>query len=304
LSRSFRNLPESTVIGLSFHQQVLYRYYMISDPIQFGVDGGGTSCRAILLAKGQRVVGKAGPANASSDFGGATRTLHGLLSELAAQVGVTWRDLAQGRGYLGLAGIMSDQDGTRLAQALDLPRATVADDQNSTIVGALGDADGAVAAIGTGSFLGRQVDQTIRRIGGWGFHIGDQASGGWLGRRALAQVLLARDGLVEDTPLLQEIAAQDFGTGGMIPFQFRASPADYARLAPLILASSDPFARTLMQEGAAYIHAGLAALGWQPHEPLCLTGGIGPHYAPYLGLPVADALGAALEGAFTLAGRP
>jgi glucosamine kinase len=272
--------------------------------IQFGVDGGGTSCRAILLAKGQRVEGRAGPANAASDFGGATRTLHGLLSELAAQVGVTWRELAQqGRGYLGLAGIMTEEDGRRLAQALDLQRSTVADDQNSTIVGALGDADGAVAAIGTGSFLGRQYDQTIQRIGGWGFHIGDQASGAWLGRRALVQVMLARDRLVEDTPLLQHIAAQDFGPGGIIAFQFRASPGDYARIAPMVLGSNDPFAKILMQEGAAYIRAGLTALGWQPHEPVCLTGGIGPHYAPYLGLPVTDPLGTALDGAFTLAGR-
>ena len=123
------------------------------------------------------------------------------------------------------------------------------------------------------------------------------------GRRALIQVLLARDGLVADTSLLQDIAAQDFGAGGIIPFQFRASPADYARFAPLILASPDPFAKQLLQEGAAYIRAGLTALGWQPHEPLCLTGGIGPHYAPYLGLPITDPLGTALDGAFILAGR-
>ena len=276
----------------------------MNDPgIQFGVDGGGTSCRAILLARGQRVAGKAGPANAASDFGGATRTLHGLLSELAAQVGISWRDLAGGKGYLGLAGIMSEDDGKRLAQALDLPRATVADDQNSTIVGALGDADGVVAAIGTGSFVGRQSGQIIRRIGGWGFHIGDQASGGWLGRRALERVMLARDGLVENSALLQSIAAQDFGPGGIIAFQFRASPGDYARFAPLIVASDDPFATTLMAKGAAYVRAGISALGWQPDEPICLTGGIGAHYAPYLNLPAVAAKGTALDGALALAGR-
>jgi glucosamine kinase len=271
--------------------------------IQFGVDGGGTSCRAILLAKGQRVEGRAGPANVASDFGGATRTLHGLLSELAAQVGVTWRDLAQGRGYLGLAGIMSDEDGRRLAQALDLPKAVVADDQNATIVGALGDADGVVAAVGTGSFLGRQSGQTIRRIGGWGFHLGDQASGGWLGRRALERVMLARDGLVDDSDLLQSIAAQDFGPGGIVAFQFRASPGEYARFAPLIAASDDAFATSLMRAGAAYIRAGVTALGWQPDEPVCLTGGLGAHYAAYLNLPVVPPEGTALDGAYALAGR-
>jgi glucosamine kinase len=276
---------------------------MTMQDIQFGVDGGGTSCRAMLRVGDRRVEGRAGPANASSDFGGAARTLHGLLSELAAQAGVTWRDLAQGRGYLGLAGIMSDDDGRQFAQALDLPRAVVADDQNSTIVGALGDADGAVAAIGTGSFLGRQSGQTIRRVGGWGFHLGDQASGGWLGRRALQQVMLARDGLVEDTAFLQDIAVQDFGPGGIVAFQFRASPGDYARFAPLIVASDDPFAVALLAEGAAYIRAGITALGWQPHEPVCLTGGLGAQYAVHLDLPLFAPLGTALDGAFTLAGR-
>jgi glucosamine kinase len=83
----------------------------------------------------------------------------------------------------------------------------------------------------------------------------------------------------------------------------RASPGDYARFAPLIIGSVDPFAKTLLQEGAAYIRAGLSALGWQPQDPLCLTGGIGPHYAPFLGLPVTAAKGTALDGALTLAGR-
>jgi glucosamine kinase len=115
--------------------------------------------------------------------------------------------------------------------------------------------------------------------------------------------MLARDGLVQDTALLQDIAAQDFGPGGIVAFQFRASPGDYARFAPQIVASDDPFAVALMHEGADYLRAGIAALGWQPHEPVCLTGGLGAQYAPYLNLPVFAPNGTALDGAFTLAGR-
>ncbi|RBW45875.1 hypothetical protein DS901_01750 [Loktanella sp. D2R18] len=60
-----------------------------------------------------------------------------------------------------------------------------------------------------------------------------------------------------------------------------------------------------MQRGADDMARGLTQLGFQPGDPLCLLGGLGPHYAGYL--PPAylagkmDAKGSALDGAFALA---
>ncbi len=276
---------------------------MMPDSPLFAVDGGGTGCRAALVVGGQRIEAAGGPANAASDFPGTVATLRPLLAGLAASAGLGWADLARGRGYLGLAGIMSPDGGARLAAALDLPGVRVDDDQDTTIVGALGGADGAVCAVGTGSFLGRQSGDAIRRIGGWGFHLGDQASGGWLGRRLLQEALLAKDGVVARTPLLDALLSEDFGEGGISAFQFRAKPADFARLAPRVTGSNDPAARALMAEGAAYLRTGLSALGWRPGETLCLTGGVGPSYAPFIGHPVTPARGTALDGALILAER-
>ncbi len=269
----------------------------------FAVDGGGTGCRAALRLQGRRIEASGGPANATTDFPGAVAALRELLAGLAAQAGLAWADLARAPGYLGLAGIMSATEGAAVAAALGLSQAEVADDQASTIVGALGGDDGAVCAVGTGSFLGRQSAGAIRRIGGWGFHLGDQASGAWLGRRLLQEALLARDGLRPATPLLVAAFERDFGEGGLPAFQHRARPSDFARLAPQVVASDDPAARALMEEGAAYLRAGLAALGWQPGEALCLTGGVGPYYAPLLGQPATAPRGTALDGGLILAGR-
>ncbi len=265
----------------------------------FAVDGGGTSCRAALVVDGRRHEAAGGPANAASDFAGAVAALRALLSGLARDAGIGWAELAAGRGYLGLAGIMSPGDGDRLAQALDLPRARVADDQEAHVTGALGGQDGAVCAVGTGSFLGRQHGGAIRRIGGWGFLLGDQASGAWLGRRMLEQAWLARDGLTLRTPLLTQALTGDWADPA---HQFRARPADFAALAPRIAASPDPAARALMAEGAAYLTAGLTALGWTVAEPLCLTGGLGPAYAALLPASVPPK-GTALDGGLILAGR-
>jgi glucosamine kinase len=143
----------------------------------------------------------------------------------------------------------------------------------------------------------------LRSIGGWGYRIGDQASGAWLGRRLLEHLLLVQDGVAPPGLLSRVLATHDFGPGGLTGFSFRASPADYAQFAPMIVASDDPFAKALMHEGAAYIRVGITALGWSEGEVLSLTGGLGAAYAPYLGLAITPAKGTALDGALILAGR-
>ena len=74
-----------------------------------------------------------------------------------------------------------------------------------------------------------------------------------------------------------------------------------ALAAGLVEQATDPVARALLREGAEWILRAIRALGWTEGERLCLLGGLGPHYAPLLGLPVAEPLGSALDGALALA---
>jgi glucosamine kinase len=277
---------------------------MNPEPIaRIAMDGGGTSCRAALVLDRHRFDAVGGPANVNTDFAGAVAVMERLLAGLAAQAGLPRDALRESPGHFGLAGVMSPDMGRAVADALNLTQVAVTDDHPTTIVGALGDADGAVAAIGTGSFLGRQHQNQLRSIGGWGYRIGDQASGAWLGRRLLEHLLLVQDGVAPPGLLSRVLATHDFGPGGLTGFSFRASPADYAQFAPMIWAGDDPFAKALMTEGAAYIRAGITALGWQMGDALCLTGGLGVAYAPHLGLATTPAKGTALDGAVILGGR-
>jgi glucosamine kinase len=70
-------------------------------------------------------------------------------------------------------------------------------------------------------------------------------------------------------------------------------------------AEGDVHGRDLMQRGADYVRDGIRALGFQTGDALCLSGGVGPHYAPYLPAEVTANLvqpfGSNLEGAFALA---
>lgn len=273
-----------------------------------GIDGGGTGCRArAILPDGRRIDAQGGPANVSR-FDSALANLRALLADLAGRAGVAdWRGA---RAHLGLAGVVTPEIAARVAAALPLESAAVTDDQPTMIVGALGAEDGAVAAVGTGSFVGRQSDGAIRCLGGWGFVLGDQAAGAWLGRRLLEETLLAADGIAQQSELTRTILDRLGGAPGIVAFGFRAGPDEFAELAPAITAASDaddPVAKALMAEGAAYLVRALDALGWPADEPLVLAGGLGPAYAQYLPertrAAVTPARGTALDGALALAAR-
>jgi glucosamine kinase len=271
-----------------------------------GIDGGGTASRAVLMHAGRRIEAVGGPANATSDFRTAVQSVTTLVTDLARAADLPRDAVRHATAYLGLAGVGSADIGRDIAKAVDMPHAIVAEDQITGIVGALGDADGAVIAIGTGSYLGRQTAGTIRLVGGWGFYIGDQASGAWIGRRLFEHMMLVHDGIAAPSALTDQIAKADFGAGGLVRFSFVARPADYARFAPVLVeaaAAGDAFARSVMQDGATYLQAALATLGWRSGEPLCLIGGLAPAYAPLLGQTITPAKGSALDGALTLAMR-
>jgi glucosamine kinase len=275
-----------------------------------GVDGGGSNCR-LALDSGDRVHEvKCGSANVSTDLDGALTTLRNGFESLAQSAGLSLGDLRGARAYLGLAGVVSPKLAAAVAKALPFDMAVVEDDRIAAVVGALGPDDGAVIGIGTGSFFGRRSCGQIDLIGGWGFILGDEASGADLGRKLLSRALHSADGLTPGSALTSEILGELDGAAGIVGFAATAKPADFARLAPRIVAAAkggDPIASGLLEDGAAYIMAGLSRLGWRPGERLCPIGGLAQQYGAFLPAPVADSLTApddtALAGALTLARR-
>lgn len=278
-----------------------------------GVDGGGTHCRFAFARGGNsddRVELRLGSANVSSDRAGTLATLRDGLDRLARKAGLDRAAFDDIPVFMGLAGVTGPEMARDLQDALQLGNVRVEDDRRTTLVGALGDRDGYVAGIGTGSFLGGRRNGAERLIGGWGFTLGDEASGAWLGHQCLRLVLQSRDGLVPATSLTTALL-DEFGDGaGLVAFATGARPADFASLAPRIVSAAhagDTVARGLMDRGAGYIDRALSELGREAGDPLCLVGGLAPQYAPYLPTDLArcliEARGTALDGALALAGR-
>ncbi|MFW2588664.1 BadF/BadG/BcrA/BcrD ATPase family protein [Sagittula sp. SSi028] len=275
--------------------------------IYIGVDGGGSGCRAAVGLGDAAPVGfgAAGPANVFSDFDGAIGNVRSAIGQAVAQAGVAPNASATARVHLGLAGVLDAAMAQRVAQALGGdPRVT--DDRPTMLAGALGGGEGALAAIGTGSFVARRCGGDLRAVGGWGLVLSDEASGAWLGRALLAETLAAQDGMVGATALTRDTLAH-FGTpSDVVAFAASAAPHAFAVFAPSVVAAAqagDVTAVRLMTRGADWIEQALLATGADPAEPLCLTGGLGTAYVDYLTKPwhLADPIGTALDGALILA---
>ncbi len=280
-------------------------------PFVIGCDGGGTGCRLVIADAQGRVLaqGTGGPANVTSDFGLAIASLQDALGMACGQLDLSQADVLRGVAHFGLAGVQSPQDAARVAAEFPFAQINVTEDRVIALAGALGAADGVLLGLGTGTIIAAQRKGAVSRIGGWGLALSDDASGAWLGRLLLQKVMLAQDGIEPFSALIEAcFSGFDRDPRRLVAFASTARPADYAGFAPQIIAAAeqgDAVGIGLMQAGAAYLTRALGVLGFAPPQVLCLTGGVGPHYAPYLPKAVQAAIvapqGQALDGALRLA---
>lgn len=266
-----------------------------------GIDGGGTGCRAAVADATGIVVGRgeAGPANIASDPVGAARNiLVAAEAAIAAAGGVS-----VAAAGLGLAGANAAGAAERLREALPFRRVAVVTDGITAVKGALGAGDGVVAALGTGSVFAVQRGGAIRQIGGRGLVLGDEASGAWIGRAALAAALRAVDGFQPVTPLLAGLVEEMGGPEGVVAFSLRARPVDFAALAPKVVESGDPAAVLIMARAEADVAEAVALLRGGDDLPVVFLGGLGTVFARRMAarFPVRAAIGTALDGALLLA---
>ena len=249
------------------------------------VDGGGTSCRAAVANSGGEILGRAvsGPANVSTDPEGAAANIVKAVRAALANAGESDAALATLPAFLGLAGANLVSAVEAVRAHLPFEQCVVEDDAGIALQGALGDMDGAVMVLGTGTVLFGRRNGSIFRAGGWGFAVGDQGSGARIGRDLLQETLLSHDQVRAQSPLTSAVLA-DFGGDPMRLAEFaqQARPADFARFAPRVFTAADEgdaVAKDILDLTVAQVDAQLDAFLWAECEALCLLGGLSELYA-------------------------
>jgi glucosamine kinase len=173
-----------------------------------------------------------------------------------------------------------------LQEMLPRARVVVLPDYAIALEGATGGSLGVLVIAGTGSIAcGRDREGRLMRAGGWGYLLGDEGSGFWIGREALRAALAAKEGWGEPT-LLTEMLAQALGTadaGEWLSALYRSQNPQslLAQLAPLVAEAAErgdiPATRILTD--AAHHMAGLVIhvathLHLPEDFPICTVGGV------------------------------
>ncbi|CAM5225963.1 BadF/BadG/BcrA/BcrD ATPase family protein [Alishewanella longhuensis] len=274
------------------------------------IDGGGTKTLGVLHCQtsGQRWQARSGPGQLTNDFAGAINNVRELCHQLCQQAQIT---VQQVTAVIGLAGAGNPKLHNDFCQQLALPFAhwQLTTDARTSLYGANLGAPVAVVAIGTGSVAMRlEADGSELQVGGWGFNIGDEGGGAWLGQQLVRQLLWQIDWQRPCSPLLRAVAAH-CGTevSSILPWLKQAKPTDFAALAPLVYQFDDPLALQLQSRQADAI-TDLALCCLNQHQlPLVLLGGLASQCQHFLSDTLRNQLqpakGDALAGGLVLAAQ-
>jgi glucosamine kinase len=253
-----------------------------------GVDGGGTGCRVTLATSEGKVLGKGtgGSANITTNLQGARDNIMACVSQALNEAGLPETILLDCAAVLGLAGANVGTFATDLRATLPFALCDIVSDATIALQGALGDGDGAIAILGTGSAYMCRTGAVTRLIGGWGFQLSDVGGGARLGREALEVTLLAHDKVVPHTELTHAILARfDNVPENLTLFAQTAKPVDYGKFAPLIFecaANKDANAQAIIKQATQNVDASLDAIVAGGIERIALLGGLAKLFAPCL----------------------
>src|SRR5688572_20021536 len=162
-----------------------------------GIDVGGTKTVCLLADGDERVIAEGRDEGANLQGAGELvleKVLHSVMEKTLEHAGVVPSAIC-----LGIAGVDRAADEAVVRSIMSRigykARILIVNDALIALQAGIGDAPGIVIVSGTGSIAyGRNSDGEASRGGGWGYVLGDEGSGYWIGRLALRAVVRHADG--------------------------------------------------------------------------------------------------------------
>jgi glucosamine kinase len=237
-----------------------------------GIDGGGSTVRVAIVTPDLSVIVQTrGPCVNPYVVGQekSTAVIQAEITQALTQAALT-PDQISGVG-VGIAGTSATGLWEWLhgvvAEIIPQAQIVIRSDVEMALVGANGAHQGVLILAGTGSVAyGINESGEALQVGGWGYVLGDEGSGYWLGLQALQAITRAFDGRDKPTALTHKI----LGALGLeierdlLPWLYRGDTKpqayDIAQLAPVVFdtaANGDAAAQEIVEAAAQE----LASLG-------------------------------------------
>lgn len=254
-----------------------------------GIDAGGTKTICLLADERGRIVAESRGGGANLQAAGELEVEKVLYRVMEDAIGE--RDLRPAAICLGIAGVDREGDAEAVRGIMRRigfkTRTLVVNDALIALVAGAGDRPGVVVVAGTGSIAyGRDGGAQAARAGGWGYLLGDEGGGFWIGRLALAAVVRQFDGRGPRT-LLTELVLEKMQLANpteLISAIYLGGLHRYAiaSIAPVVQAAADQgdaIAAEIVERAAAELAAAASSvitrLGMRGDPfPTVLAGGI------------------------------
>lgn len=224
-----------------------------------GIDGGGSNLRLVLADDSLNIIAQNEIAQSANPNIIGWDTSQSLIQSAITAL-VEGHEL-KGVG-IGISGASAEHAESWLRETVSgvLPTAYIApaSDIEIALVGAHGQRYGLLLLAGTGSvaYAINRAGEALQ-LGGWGYLLGDEGSGYWLGMGALKTFSLAHDGRLPKESRLTERVRTELGLKNgraIVEWLYRRQPvpvAEVAKLARLVLEEADDWqAKILINEAA------------------------------------------------------
>lgn len=256
-----------------------------------GLDGGGTKTKCVLTDFNFTPLYECqgGPSNFLI-IGTQTvsETILSLITESTNHLKISPDEISS--IFIGTTGAGRPNDAQKLkhdfiqyaqTEGYSFQSFNVDSDARIALEGAFSGGPGSLLIAGTGSvMIGKDKNNNIYRVGGYGRFIGDEGSGNTLGRKGLNQIAKEMDGRGDKT-LLTEILKHDFGitdSSQLITEVYRNN-FDIASFAPKVIEvaqNGDKIANRILEEESDELLLHVKSLFNMIGEEtlkLCLMGG-------------------------------
>ncbi|MFV0393642.1 MAG: N-acetylglucosamine kinase [Coprobacillaceae bacterium] len=174
-----------------------------------GIDGGGTKTIFCLFKENIRIqtIELTTCHFAQVGFDGCANILKQGIDCLLERESIKLSEVIIGAG---IAGYGNDsklrlQIKEAIVELMPHYQIHLTNDIHIALLGTLGGQDGITIIDGTGAIAMAKVGDRIERIGGWGYQLGDEGSGYWIGKQMLSEFTKQADGRTSKTKLYQAI---------------------------------------------------------------------------------------------------
>lgn len=230
--------------------------------------------------------GNAGPSGLINGATIAWSSIITALSDAFSRINKPQPAFSQMAIGIGLAGVHNKQWATNFAsQHPQFALMQLETDAYTTLLGAHQGSPGAIIALGTGS-VGEALlaDGRRREVGGWGFPCGDEASGAWLGLRAVHHLQHVMDGRKERSDFSDAVLAHCGGYRDTVfAWLAKANQQSYAQLAPILFDHKDNAdVKKIVEEAGLEIAKIALALDETSTLPIALCGSLAKPLEKYL----------------------